>query len=573
MLTVLAIGAVLFEVTASDATALPNTDEVKSNLLSELTASFRHGHDEDRLLEFEETLRPMFVALPKNSNGNLGPIVARYALDRSFIQKHGWSIEGLGPIDVEREATPISKMNEWMPNYLVETIQQLLGTSGLNLRELAIVYATFEDLIHREAGDRLSEIYDLMKKPKDGVLHEADAFDVIKAYMTMYTSGGNATVRTKTDLLLKKGGLNRRTKAWLKEVQVRVAEAHSLCDSSTGDCGRLNFKAAKQVVEEIGEQYRTFNEHECDDLAETLVAAEETPGHVKLSDFYNGGLHGSWNFTETPEYLRALGALDESGSEPRLLIPNYVASRPNCLATSSIYVVCCRNQCESLMSELERKVAGATATPDQILQHLKDRDISDSASTQLNSLAAQHGGHISLHSHMFAQWLHAMFPRSCPKPHGEGITKAQVEDDERQLETGESLSSEVATLEVKVEQSPGSLRVVGLLSLLLCAVYVAWTVLQDVCYKDGKLCFNQFGAHKKYHKGQFVHVSIFKVIALTVSLIGAIFVLDALMFALSSWTMAGLMCCLVAGVLHTNRVSQKHMKVDQPLNPLVANCV
>merc|ERR1712014_12365 len=144
------------------------------------------------------------------------------------------------------------------------------------------------------------------------------------------------SVRTKEDLKNKKGGLNYRTQLWLRDIQTRVAEAESMCDAGTGDCGRLDFKSATRVVEEIAENYRGFNEHECNDLTDTLLRSEDPsrPGKVKVSDFYTEGWHGSWNFTETPEYLRALGALDESESEARVLIPNYVVSRPNCLASS-----------------------------------------------------------------------------------------------------------------------------------------------------------------------------------------------------------------------------------------------
>merc|ERR550532_237787 len=210
---------------------------MKTKLMSDLTASFRRGHDETRLIAFEDGLRPMFQALPKNVNQNLGHYTARYALHRYFIDKHGWSIEGLAPMDLEREATPMSTLSQWMPNYLIDSVEHLLGTDGVNLHELAVVGAVFEDLIHREAQVRLAEIYEILGFSKTGVLHAADAFDVVKAYMTMYTSGGNTTVRTQKDLKEKKGGLNRRTKVWLKDVQAQVAEAESMCDGKSRDCG------------------------------------------------------------------------------------------------------------------------------------------------------------------------------------------------------------------------------------------------------------------------------------------------------------------------------------------------
>jgi hypothetical protein len=406
---------------------------LKTKLMSDLTASFRRGHDEGRLLQFEEELSPMYASLPKNENSNLDHLIARYALHRFFIERHGWSIEGLAPVDAERQATPMSSLSQWMPDYLVNSIEQLLGTSGVTLREMAVLAATFEDLIHREASKRLEDVYDLLNLPKDAILHEKEAFEAIKLYMTMYTSGGNTTVRTKEDVMQKKGGLNLRTKKWLKEVQVKVAEEYEMCDVKTGDCGRLDFKAATRVVEEISEQYRSFNEHECEDLTQTLESEADSPGKVALADFYKEGLHGAWNFTESADYLQALGALENAGSNPHVLIPNYVSSRPNCLATSSIYVVCCRSKCESMLSELENAAKAPLADPNQIMDVLGQQFDSTSVAG-LKHVAKQHGGKVPLHGQDFAQWLHEVFPQSCPRPHTSGISHIQPQSAKQSVE-------------------------------------------------------------------------------------------------------------------------------------------
>jgi len=248
--------------------------------------------------------------------------------------------------------------------------------------------------------------------------------------MTMYTSGGNTTVRTQKDIINKKGALNKRTLKWLKGVQRSAAEAEALCDVETGECGRLDFKAATRVVEEIGEQYRGFNQHECEDLTATLTAIEDSqhPGRVLLSDFYKPGLHNSWNFTENEDYLRALGTLDETDlANPRVIVPNYVYSRPNCLATSEMYVVCCKNHCEDKMGKLEKEIASPTATAKQIENVLGKW----AGAPSLNELAANHDGVIPLHSRAFAQWLHEVFPRECPRPHSDGLSHAHDAEDWR----------------------------------------------------------------------------------------------------------------------------------------------
>jgi len=427
---------------------------VKETLIKELTATFRRGHDEDRLLHFEEAVQPMFQAYPKNENGNLGQATARRALHRLFLHRHGWSIEGLLPAQDENDAaTPRSIETTWMPGYLMGAIEQLFGTDGVNVQELAVLAAAFEDLAHKEAIGRLEDLYEWQGLSTSQPLDEHKSFDIIKAYMVMYTSGGNTTVRTKEHLMKKKGALNRRTLAWLKEVQRNVAEAESLCDPETMACGQLDFKATTRVVEEIGEQYRGFNQGECQDLSHTLMNMEDPHkrGHVLLEDFYRPGLHNSWNFTEKEEYLRALGTLDETDpSKPRVIIPNYVYARPNCLAASEIYVVCCKNACEDMMEHLEKEVAAPTATPAQI-SHVLGAD-PGLASISLDDLAALHNGQIPLHGKAFAQWLHEAYPRKCPRPLPDGIS--HVHDPEAwMMETGHdiTIAREAEKLKQEVE--------------------------------------------------------------------------------------------------------------------------
>lgn len=403
----------------------------KDTLIRDLTATFRRGHDAERLLHFEEAVMPMFNSMPKNSDGNLGQATARRALHRLFLHRHGWSIEGLLPAEDENDAaTPRSISTTWMPAFLLEAIEKLFGTDGVNVQELAVLAAAFEDLVHREAIGRLEDLYEWMNLSEDKALSERRSEDIIKAYMIMYTSGGNATVRSKEDLMSKHGALNRRTLTWLKKVERQVAEAESLCNAETGECGQLDFKATTRVAEEIGEKYREFNQGECDDLTNTLKDMEDRQklGHVLLSNFYKPGLHNSWNFTEKEDYLRALGTLDETDpANPRVIIPNYVHSRPNCLAASEIYVVCCKNLCEDLMGKLEMELQSPTAKPEYIEKLLWS--IPGKPSKSLNDLAISYGGEIPIHGRAFAQWLHEAYPRTCPRPMPDAISHAEEPED------------------------------------------------------------------------------------------------------------------------------------------------
>ena len=60
------------------------------------------------------------------------------------------------------------------------------------------------------------------------------------------------------------------------------------------------------------------------------------------------------------QYLRDLGALDESESDPRVVVSNYVLGASNCVGTSRFYAQCCVDPCDQLM-ELRLQMAAAIA--------------------------------------------------------------------------------------------------------------------------------------------------------------------------------------------------------------------
>jgi len=417
-----------------------NTRGTRKSILTELTTNFRRGHEEDHLHELESQLRPIYVTMQKNEHGSVGFAQARYAMHRLFVEQHGWTIAGLEPWgdSAEESSTPQEALMRWMPRYLVNAIERLMGTHGVSLRELAVLAATFEDLIHKEAAGRLEELYDMLELPTSGHIGAAESEKVIMYYTAMYTSGGNTTVRTVRDIAERKAGLDKRTVGWLKDVRHQIMEQESQCDAASGECERLDFPSATRVVEEIGEKYGPFNDGLCQDLKATLMKSEDgQSGLVPLSDFYAEGVKGSWNFSETTDYLRELGALDEARNS--VIIPNYVSSRPNCLTASTIYMVCCRNECESKLAHLEKKLSTSSAVPDRIVELIESLP-SDHASAPrklpqalvegLNGVASENDGWVSVHSKAFANWMHQVYPRECPRPHAPGSSMGPQTADE-----------------------------------------------------------------------------------------------------------------------------------------------
>merc|ERR1719456_1985296 len=97
-------------------------------------------------------------------------------------------------------------------------------------------------------------------------------------------------------------------------------------------------------------------------------------GRVALGSFYHAAdLDDKWGFRETPEYLRDLGALDESSKAlgPQVIISNYAYGMSNCLSSTPYYSVCCLNECEGLLQQIETEVAKPSATPEEILNGMR----------------------------------------------------------------------------------------------------------------------------------------------------------------------------------------------------------
>jgi hypothetical protein len=205
------------------------------------------------------------------------------------------------------------------------------------------------------------------------------------------------------------------------------------------------FADIANAVEEIGDRYGSWQDKECVTLKEELLDMEDKTseagaGRVRLADFYRKAVYeNKFQFSESVDYLRQLGALDESNPEdPKLLIVNYANAPSNCVASSNYYSVCCRNECEDLLGHLEAQLAKPDATPAEIIAAvgtLPSRTTSASRSLptwlikRLDEVAAQHGGVVPLHSRLFMQWMHFAYPRECPYPHAAGMTSfVKVED-------------------------------------------------------------------------------------------------------------------------------------------------
>merc|ERR1719215_2016346 len=398
--------------------------------------------------EIKEQLKTMYTSLPKNAQGKLSHQVVRYALQRFFDHRFGWFIRGIEPsnttwhANVNPEEYDSKHLKEWVPSYLQDLLERKYG-EGADLDELAALAMALEALVRQEAVGRLEASYDMHGYAHDVVLRRADAEEVIITYYVGFLLAGDWQVESPGLLELEKKKFYSEYDGWPKAEEWLNDLLKTELKKAQND--EYTFARLLEVADLIGERYFKFNDVECRDLKETMRSIESAkPGRVRLSSFYQKGMYSHWGFTERLPFLRAMGATDEAEPEqPFVIIANYAMARTNCLDASNIYAICCRNECEDLMSHLEAEIGQATATPERIAELVAGlpsetqthREVLPPALlSRLDEIAGMHGGQVPLHGRLFAQWMHHAYPIECPFPRQLGAVNSLNTEDWLQSE-------------------------------------------------------------------------------------------------------------------------------------------
>jgi len=407
--------------------------DIRTSLLDEVEGALGTGTAKNRLSQNEAILQPIVAAMPKNQYGNLDHSAVRYALHRLFVLRHGWVIKALSfEGDAGNISSPSGVLKDQVPAYLEHLFEEQLKGRGFGLHETAVLAATIEHLVHNEAAGRLDAVFNLLKLPVTKAVSKDAAQEVLDLYMAAYITGKDLDTMTSSDAQKYTKAMPDMFSAWA-DTQSFVQR---ISDNVTHGAAELDFATLARVVESVSEQYGAFQDLECRQLKDKLVAMEyRGTGRVKLSDFYKPALdgdrqNGGFYFTESANYLRTLGALDES-EPPSVMIPNYVNAQSNCLATSGFYSVCCIDECGSLLGDLEQKLGASKAKPATIATLVTNlasstvaapHHIPSSLLGRLDEIAVVYNGSVPLHSRLFAQWMHHLFPRECSFPHMSGTT-------------------------------------------------------------------------------------------------------------------------------------------------------
>lgn len=417
--------------------------------------------DKDRLATIEEELKPMWRVLPKNGQGRLERRTLRYLAHRYFMQKSSLLIRGFEP------SRPVNHshwgaadiLSQQVPAFVESQLEsQRAQDRGFSLEDAAMMIVTLDQLIFDSESAVLEKAYAAVSAPTTGSLDSRRLGKVLESYMVNWMLGDDPEgiqILLSNQSLLESSFphwqglvsfahgqishldfLRRRPSLFPPATNTGAVSPSKARRWKDALSSRYTFDDAHQVVGGITRSFASFWESECVTMKQQLVEMDKYgTGRVPLSKFYGSALDTDWRFGESESYLRELGALDESSRwmGKQVIIPNYMQAASNCIVSTPHYLVCCVNDCEALLGEIEETIGTPSASPEAILaivgnmtsQTTVDHDdppvLKGSLTTQLEEIGRKNYDSVPLHGRLFAQWLHYVFPRECPFPHKMGV--------------------------------------------------------------------------------------------------------------------------------------------------------
>eukprot|EP00928_Gymnodinium_smaydae_P086389 TRINITY_DN7047_c1_g1_i1.p1 TRINITY_DN7047_c1_g1~~TRINITY_DN7047_c1_g1_i1.p1 ORF type:complete len:630 (-),score=90.86 TRINITY_DN7047_c1_g1_i1:217-2106(-) len=420
----------------------PITEADVQRVLADVVESSNSILHSRRLAKVIAALRPIFTSLPKDKDGLLSYQTSRYAVHRWMMQEHGWFIRGLEPSE---EASIHEKRvdSEWVPSYVEGEVLKRSGALGVSLSDLSTMVATIEDLIFVEIRKKFQAVYiylgmstsepvekQLVHCAMDAFVFYMMSFDLLQARANLdpFWIDGDVSIDGRREIICRPQFLTRLLGYRPQVRQWSSAVFHAVGDSPNG---LMSFQQALAFANTFVAELAAYNEVDCQGLKGALVESEDADsanktGRVTLRAYHEKRGYKYWPFTESAEQLREAGILDDDvQGEPTIIVSNYVGSRLNCVESSSLYAVCCKIECDNLLSSLEIKLAAPAGTADEIgrfvatlpFSSVSLPEISPELFARLKQLQAAHHGRVPIYSEAFAMWMHSVYPRECPQPH------------------------------------------------------------------------------------------------------------------------------------------------------------
>mmetsp|Transcript_72942 Transcript_72942/g.152274 ORF Transcript_72942/g.152274 Transcript_72942/m.152274 type:complete len:585 (-) Transcript_72942:187-1941(-) len=405
----------------------------------------------DRLATIEQQLLPLWKTLPKNARGNIERRSLRYLVHRHFSRQSALQIRGF-------ELTRPTNASGWGSEDILSQrvpafVETFLESShkmdqGFRLDDAARLVLTIEQLMFDFEGSLLDIVLADQRKPVDRSLSKQGLHQLLEGYLIRWMLGDDeegiqaltqsrqlldATIPHWDEIVAFADGKIEALAYQRKVAPVEAASKGASRANHNALQGQYSMQDAHKIVGDITHSFAHFWDSECRSMKASLVEMDSHhTGRVPLSKFYGQGLEAEWRFGESEDYLRELGALDESGWSKQVIIPNYIQASSNCIIGSQHYLVCCVNDCDAIMEEVEEHVGAPTANPELLLEIVSNvtsvsgsfdstnAELPNSLKTQLMEIADSYGGEVPLHGRLFSQWLHYAFPRECPFPYVSG---------------------------------------------------------------------------------------------------------------------------------------------------------
>lgn len=451
---------------------------VRDELHQAIAAALGGNHDlqHSRLQQVRADIEPMWNALAKNDNGRVDSRTLRYAVHRYLLNKRSLSIVGLEPLQQSSNVTALAALlTDHAPMYVKSVLEGDNAEKGFSIEDGVAMIAMVEELVAHQGHDLLATAYQSQMLAVDAPITAQSMDDLMETYILRWMMGDD---QETVDLLEENRTLLLDSfedwdviVAFVKGLRIdyeRSIESPgaSLRPGSVKGMWKPlkrmhSFGDAQAVTSSLHLEFGNFWHTECSRVKTLLESLDKTAtGRVKLSDFHAAAMGGEWRFGESKEYLRKLGALDESSTlwGPRVIMPNYLQGASNCIISDKQYRVCCRSDCEHHLAEIEAFVQDPLATAEQILEVVANISIglddapvrvTGALKTQLQDIANTHHGKIPLHGRLFGQWLSFVFPRDCPFPHKSGTVNSVAP-----LEYGMDYMASEAEIEQHVFEEP-----------------------------------------------------------------------------------------------------------------------
>jgi hypothetical protein len=354
-------------------------DEVAKRLKTSLDAVVRDGDQRSmrQMTRIEGALWHSFQAVPKDKWGRAAPRAVRHLVHTYFAAEHGWLLSGLAPHGMHPNMTDLHQVDilqERAPAIVEALLETRRSQLGLSFTDVVSVVAAVERLVLDESIALLQAAYMLNHRDTGELLDARTLLDVLESYLLVFDQGSRANLsaveahqKTKK-LLAERGGSWADLSEFAQDAQQNYAYSHR-GELNPFAPSQYSFQASSQIVEDLALSYGQWQDAECRSMKSELMKLDpDNNGRVPLSTFYSQPKSAVYQFVESVDYLREVGALEElSVGDPSVRIANYILSPTNCIATSSFFSVCCLSDCGQLTGEVEHMVQAPAASPEILL--------------------------------------------------------------------------------------------------------------------------------------------------------------------------------------------------------------